>query len=61
MNGDFTESDFVKKITGVDNVCERAAMKLAGEGAELVVHKTAYEGMTVAVAKKKSWRIEWET
>lgn len=61
VEGEFVESAFVKSITGVSNVCERAAMKLAGEGAELVVHKTAYEGMTVAVAKKKSWRIEWET
>lgn len=61
VEGEYVESAFVKSITGVSNVCERAAMKLAGEGAELVVHKTAYEGMTVAVAKKKSWRIEWET
>lgn len=45
--GDFTPSTFVRKTTGVDNVCERAAMM----GAEkLIVRKTAYNGVTVAVA-----------
>ena len=31
MQGDFTSSNFVKKITGVDNVCERA-VKCFGAG-----------------------------
>lgn len=48
--GDFTSSDFVKSVTGVDNVCERAAIL----GAEtLVVRKTAIHGVTVAVAAEK--------
>lgn len=45
--GSFSGSDFVKKITGVDNVCERAAMI----GAEnLVLKKTALNGITVAIS-----------
>ena len=53
--GDFTESAFVKQITGVGNVCERAALKAARErGGYLVCHKTVYDGVTVAAA-----RIPW--
>ena len=38
------------KVTGVDNVCERAAML----GAEkLILHKTAVNGVTVALAAEK--------
>ena len=51
--GDFTESEFVREVTGVSNVCERAALCLAGEGGELVLKKTAENGMTLAVAKRK--------
>lgn len=48
--GEFTKSDFVRDVTGVDNVCERAAMV----GAErLIVPKTAMNGVTVAVAARK--------
>ena len=46
VRGDFEPSDFVMKITGCDNVCERAAVKLAGE--EVSVHKTAFDGITLA-------------
>lgn len=47
VEGDFTPSDFVRSITGVDNVCERAALL----GAEtLIVKKTAVNGVTVALA-----------
>ena len=50
LPGDFTPSEFVAKITGVDNVCERAALM----GAErLIVHKTALNGVTVALAAEK--------
>jgi cobalt-precorrin 5A hydrolase len=52
-NGDFTSSEFVKSVTGVDNVCERAAVAGAGAGAELILKKTALDGMTVAVAKRE--------
>lgn len=45
--GDFTPSDFVKGITGVDNVCERAAVL---GGGQLVIPKRAAGGVTVAAA-----------
>ena len=47
--GEFTPSDFVQSVTGVDNVCERAA--LAG-GGELLLPKTAGNGVTVAIAQR---------
>ena len=45
--GDFTPSEFVKGVTGVDNVCERAAVL---SGGRLTVPKQAGNGVTVAVA-----------
>ena len=48
--GEFTASAFVAGTVGVDNVCERAAVLSAGEGAELIVRKTSQNGVTVAVA-----------
>ena len=48
VEGDFSESSFVKGVTGVDNVCERAAV--LGSGGDLLVRKTAGDGVTVAVA-----------
>lgn len=47
VEGDFTPSDFVRRTTGVDNVCERAA---ALGGGELVIRKTLGRGVTVAAA-----------
>lgn len=47
--GDFTASPFVLDTTGVDNVCERAAVLGSGGGA-LLVHKTAENGVTLALA-----------
>jgi cobalt-precorrin 5A hydrolase len=49
-DGDFTSSDFVKSITGVDNVCERSAVKCSG--GRLIMRKTAAGGVTVAAAEK---------
>ncbi len=47
LPGDFTASPLVEKVTGVDNVCERAALM----GAEtLLVKKQAGGGVTVALA-----------
>lgn len=46
--GDFTPSPFVKGVTGVDNVCERAAVR---RGGTLIVPKQAREGVTVAVSQ----------
>ncbi len=45
--GCFTASEFVKSVTGVDNVCERSA---AMEGGTLVLRKTAKNGVTLAAA-----------
>lgn len=49
--GDFTGSEFVKSVTGVDNVCERAALIGADE---LIIRKSAADGVTVAAALKKT-------
>ena len=46
--GDFTPSPFVHGVTGVDNVCERAAVR---RGGSLIVPKQAGEGVTVAVSQ----------
>ena len=46
--GNFTPSPFVKGVTGVDNVCERAAVR---RGGTLIVPKQAGEGVTVAVSR----------
>ena len=49
--GDFTASAFVKETTGVDSVCERAAV--LASGGTLVVRKVAENGMTFALAKQE--------
>ena len=55
VEGDFTPSDFVRAVTGVDNVCERAALL----GAEkLIVRKTAQNGVTVAAAVEH-WEVRF--
>ena len=50
--GDFSPSEFVKTVTGVDNVCERAAVLAAG-GGRLRIRKQAAHGVTVAAAEKE--------
>ena len=45
--GDYASSEFVEKTVGVDNVCERAAVI---SGGRLIVNKSVYEGVTVAIA-----------
>ena len=46
--GEFAHSDFVEKVTGADNVCERAAVCAGGT---LTVRKTAGNGVTAAVSE----------
>ena len=46
--GDFSSSEFVRSVTGTDNVCERSAVK--GSGGSLILPKTAKEGVTMALA-----------
>ncbi len=48
VKGDFSSSEFVSKITGVDNVCERSAVK-ASKG-RLLIPKQKGNGVTCAVA-----------
>lgn len=59
VEGDFEVSQFVKAQVGVDNVCERAALKGCGGGGELVYRKHASDGMTIAVAKR-DWRVSFD-
>lgn len=48
--GTFKPSEFVKSVTGVDNVCQRAALI----GAEkTIVEKCAVDGVTVSLAAEK--------
>ena len=49
--GEFTPSDFVRETTGVDNVCERAAV--LGSGGQLMIKKQALNGVTLAIAIKE--------
>lgn len=46
LEGDFTASAFVRKVTGADNVCERAARMEQGR---LILKKQAGDGVTVAL------------
>lgn len=53
QRGSFTESAFVCKVTGVDNVCERsavAAVCAGGQTAKLLCRKFILDGVTVALA-----------
>lgn len=47
--GNFKSSEFVRKVTGADNVCERSAVKGSG-GGKIILNKTGGSGVTVAVA-----------
>lgn len=50
--GTFTPSRFVQSITGVDNVCERAAAALSL--GPVVLPKRARDGVTVAIAERRA-------
>jgi len=58
IEGDFTKSKFVESRVGVDNVCERAAVKGSGYG-RLMQGKQAKDGVTAALAGKE-WRVKFE-
>lgn len=53
--GEFTSSARVQRVTGVDNVCERAALL---DAERLLVKKTARNGVTVAIAVKH-WEVRF--
>ncbi len=59
--GDFSASDFVKDVTGVSNVCERAALLCAGNLGRIVVKKHIFKGITVAVAERQPCINTWES
>ncbi len=50
IEGDFTPSAFVSKVTGVDNVCERSAVAVSK--GTLWRRKFAFHGVTIAAAVK---------
>lgn len=56
VEGEFEESEFVKRTVGVGNVCERAA---ALAGGRVAVRKTAAGGITLAAAVS-DWRITFD-
>ena len=61
VQGEFTESEFVKETVGVGNVCERSAMALAmentsgGDGLQpyFKLRKFAEDGVTIAIVIKE--------
>ena len=55
--GDFPPSDFVRKTTGVDNVCQRAAQRAGGT---ILIPKTICRGVTFAAAMGPV-ELTWET
>ncbi|MEG0370883.1 MAG: cobalamin biosynthesis protein [Clostridium sp.] len=57
LSGEFTASEFVNSITGVDNVCERAA--IMGSGGDIILKKTSKCGVTLAIAIRK-WGVDFE-
>lgn len=58
VQGDFKPSEFVRRTTGVDNVCERAALLAAGAGGRIIHKKYAENGVTAALAVRE-WRIRF--
>ncbi len=56
--GEFSASEFVRSVTGVDNICERAAV-LAADGGPLLCRKYAKNGVTMALAAGKI-ALKWE-
>lgn len=48
VEGDFPASEFVRKVTGVDNVCQRSAV--LGSGGNLLGTRYAGNGVTMALA-----------
>lgn len=49
VEGDFPASGFVREVTGVDNVCQRAAV--LGSGGTLIGTRYAENGVTMALAE----------
>lgn len=58
VEGDFEPSEFVKQVTGVDNVCERSAVLASGYG-KVIQKKLGADGVTTALAVR-DWRLCFE-
>jgi cobalt-precorrin 5A hydrolase len=58
LDGEFTASGFVSRVTGVDNVCERAAV--LGSRGDLIARKQALEGVTAAIAIRTAGGLRWK-
>ncbi len=56
LPGEFTRSEFVRGVTGVDNVCERSAVLVSG--GSLCERKFVSDGVTMAAAEKPV-RLDW--
>lgn len=50
---DISSSDFVKSKFGIGGVCEPTALISAGESSKLIYKKTAFNGVTIAIASSK--------
>ena len=48
-----SKSEFVNKVIGVNGVCEPCSLISAGENSELIYRKTAFNGVTIAIAVSK--------
>ena len=59
VEGNFHASEFVKSQVGVDNVCERAALRFSGPDGILIAGKQAEDGITVAIAKRR-WSVSFD-
>lgn len=57
LDGNFSHSDFVEQTVGVDNVCERAAVKACPNGT-LIGKKATYDGVTVAIVMS-DWSVDF--
>ncbi len=56
-NREFSDSEFVKKSVGLPAVAEPAAL-LSGRRTKLILRKTKYNGITVAIAKENCSSLE---
>ena len=57
LEGDFASSDYVRRVTGVDNVCERSAAA-GSRGGALLCRREAGDGITMALAERP-FRPDW--
>ncbi len=55
--GEFTESEFVRSVTGISSVCERSAVYV--RGGQLFQPKLSENGVTIALAKL-DWSVSFD-